>query len=323
MAEITGDYAEHTKEDLLTEIDRRGLDKPGSRAIKDQLIDILSKDDQGVDAADDDSASTNDTSDQAQRSTNSGEDGGDDETTPPGGDGAGASAQPTGDEDETETSSKAGDPAVAEQTQLLLNEQHGANPEVVEQSEELQDSLDERREEAKSHIQTISDEDAKALFDHNTAVPLWRRNTEDLTEEQKKAPSDFPNPQGDGALEYSEEHQEAADAEREKKNATLPKFDEREQYDDRVGVESQKPERLGASGRGGMPVSDDDEVKPWVGGGDRQKYVAPEDTTFREIATELGLARAEELAFINGRYDGTQHVAKGTELLLPDGYDFS
>lgn len=321
MAEITGDYAEHTKEDLLEEIDRRGLDKPGSRANKDELIGRLEADD---DNPDKDAQPSESDTDAADRSTNSGEDGGDDQANPPGGDGAGASAQGDGDDDDIELSSKAGDPAVAEKMQLLLNEQHGASPEIVEQSEELEDSLEEREEEAKSHISTISDEEAKAVFDHNTAVPLWRRNTEDLTDEQKEAPSDFPTPQGDGALEYSEEHQDAADAEREKKNATLPKFDEREQYDDRVGVESQKPERLGTSGRGGMPQSDEDEVKPWVGGGDRQKYTAPEDTTFLEIATELGLAgaAAAELPFINGRYDGTQHVAKGTELLLPDGYVF-
>lgn len=311
MAEITGDYADHTKEDLVGEIERRDLDKPGSRASKDELIGRLEADDDNPakDAQPSADAATDD--DEADEST-----------APTGGDGAGASAQPTGDEDDEE-SSKAGDPAVAEQTQLLLNEQHGASPEEVKQSEEIQESLDERREEAKGNVSTISDDEAKELFDHNTAVPLWRRNTEDLTDEQKEAPSDFPNPQGDGAMPYSDEHQDAADAEREKKNATLPKFDEREQYDDRVSVDSQKTERLGASGRGGSPVSDEDEVKPWVGGGEKQKYLATEDTTFAEVAAELGLARHEELAFINGRYDGTAHIAKGTELLLPDGYDFS
>lgn len=304
--QITGDYAEHNKDDLRKEIDRRGLEQPSSRADKDTLIDVLSQHD-------------------ATRSTNDGSDAGDDETKPPAGDGAGTTAQPVGDDedgDDAELSPEAGQPATAEATQLLLNEQHGASPEVVEQSEAIQDDLESRQEDARSNVQTLSDADAKALFDHNTAVPLWRRNTEDLTEEQKKAPSDYPTPTGDGAAPYSEEHQDAADAEREQKNSTLPKFDTREQYDERVPIDSQKPERLGESGRGGMPRSDDDEVKPWVGGGEKQKYVAPNDTTFREIATLLGLNRPEELAFINGRYDGTQHVAKGTEVLLPEGYDF-
>lgn len=299
MAEITGNYAEHSKDDLREEIDRRNLEQPGSRASKDDLIEALSGDDT-------------------------------EHATPPAGTGGGATSQ-TGEEpdddeggpDDTNTEIAQGEPATAEQTQLLLNEQHGASPEVVEQSKEIEKHLEERRDEAKSAISSVSDEEAKRLYDHNNSAPLWRRNTEDLTDAQKEATSDYPTPQGDGAVEYSDEHQEAADLEREQKNSTLPKFDTREQYDDEVPIDSQKPERLGSSGRGGMPQSDDDEVKPWVGGGEKQVYEAPEDTTFREIATLLGLQRPEELAFLNGRYDGTQHVAKGTKLLLPEGYTFS
>lgn len=301
MAEITGDYAEHSKDDLREEIDRRNLEQPGSRASKDDLIEVLDGDDQ-------------------------------DHATPPAGTGGGATSQTgeqsDGDEageggpDDTDTEIAQAEPATAEQTQLLLNEQHGASPEIVEQSEQIQEHLDERRDEAKSAISSVSDAEAKVLYDHNNAAPLWRRNTEDLTDAQKEATSDYPTPQGDGATEYSDEHQEAADLEREQKNATLPKFDKREQYDDEVPIDSQKPERLGAAGRGGMPQSDDDEVKPWVGGGEKQVYEAPEDTTFREIATLLELQRPEEIAHLNGRYDGTQHVAKGTKLLLPEGYTF-
>lgn len=252
----------------------------------------------------------------------------DHDAAPTAGTGGGASTQGSNDgseEDDVELSKHAGDPATAEQTQLQLLEQHGASEEAQEQAEEIQDSLDERRDEARSRVKTVDDDEAKAIFDHNTGVPLFRRNTEDLTEAQKKAPSDFPTPDGDGAVDYSEEHQAAADAEREKKNSSLPKFDDRVQYDDDVTIGDElKTERQGASGRGDVLRSDDEDGTPkYVGGAERSVYVPDDDTTWREIATLLDLPRPQELAFINGRYDGTELVTKGTKVLLPDGYTFS
>jgi hypothetical protein len=320
MAEITGDYAEHTKEDLVAEITRRNDANPDGERIlssgtKEELItrlfnaDTGGTQDTGADATPDESDSDKD-------------------GTPTAGTGGGASVQPAAeneddgsDDDDAPVSDKAGDPAVAEVTQLQLLEQHGTSTEGVEQAEEIQASLDERQEEAKSNVSEISDEDAKALYEANTGVPKWRKNTEDLTDEEKESPSDYPTPTGDGAQAYSEEHQDAADREREAKNATLPKFDTREQFDDEVPPNEKLLDRIGESGRGDTIRSDDDEVPEYLGG-TQHKYVAPDDTTWREIATELGLSRPDEIAFLNGRFDGTAHVAKGTEVLLPTGYDY-
>lgn len=311
------DYDDLSKEQLVDEIKKRNGDKSvgdegyiPTSGNKEELASRLKDDDAG-DSTSDASAGVDTSSD----------DDATDKANPTGGTGGGASGQPDPDEDDEVEGD--GQPATAEATQLLLNEQHGASPEVVEQSEEIEQSLEERRDEAKSNVSAVSDEEAKAVYDHNTGVPLWRRNTEDLTDEQKKAPSDYPTPQGDGAAPYSEEHQAAADAEREKKNATLPKFDDRDEYDDTVPIgDNMKTERLGESGRGDILRSDESDTKPYVGGGEQHIYTAPEDTTWREIATLLGLPRPEEIAHINGRYDGTAHVAKGTEVLLPDGYDY-
>ncbi len=306
-------YDDLSSDQLKDEIRKRNGDK--GRGDEGYIATSGSKDELKARLEDDDKGTTQPSDGVGQPTT-------DHDTAPTAGTGGGASAQGS---DDDELSKHAGDPATAEATQLQLLEQHGASAEAVDQAEEIQDSLDQRRDEAQSNVRTVDDVEAKAIFDHNTGTPLWRRNTEDLTKDQQHADSDYPTPNGDGAADYSEEHQRAAEAERAKKNASLPKSDDRDEYDDDVTIGDElKTERQGTGGRGDVLRSDDEDGTPeYVGGGPRAVYTPDDDTTWREIATLFDLPRPQELAFINGRYDGTELVTKGTKVLLPDGYTFS
>lgn len=170
--------------------------------------------------------------------------------------------------------------------------------------EGLQDALDDAAEEVKSNISEVDLEEVVEILDANASAST-------------KYGVDFPGDVNDDGSIPDTTDSDAEQSEKEGKGKLQD--DNRDSVFDGAPAES-SDEALDAGGRS-TSQGEESEHPDYVVGKQYALTVTTE-RTFTEIAARIGFPRPQEIAAINGVWDGRDIVEEGQRILLPQGYDY-